>query len=174
MKAALPTTFRAILLISLVFCRALFPDRTVAQDSQSRPSAAFTLADLKAQIPQNEKGQFILEVPQMVNAAIDGEVFSLLSGQLVESTGQIAYQAGETGNAPQPVLARSQIQCCVTHAREYFVALRFPGDVKAPRDRAWVRLIGNLSSEVNNGRVRAVCVVTEIQEIEVPGNPLLK
>lgn len=49
----------------------------------------FTLADLKAQIPQHKDGTFLIEITDILNTATDPEVQNLIAGQPVESTGQV-------------------------------------------------------------------------------------
>jgi hypothetical protein len=174
MKAILSLLKRTTLLLIAASGAVALQASACAQKPESLAPIGFSLADLKAQTAQNSKGYFLLEVPQMASIALDGDVLNVLNKQLVESTGQITYQKGDSNEKPQPSLVRSQIQCCATHAREYSVGLKLPDEIKGIQERAWVRLVGSLSCEVKDGRGRAVLIVREIQEIEIPGSPLLK
>lgn len=137
----------------------------------SRP---FTLDDFKAQIPLSAQGSFLLEIPQILNTAADPEVQAVVAGCSVETCGQVMAETGFNPDGRRLRVARSQIQCCVTHAREYSVVLDFAQKAPAFQEMAWVKLLGTLSYEQQGGKPVAVILVKEIQEVAKPENPLLR
>jgi hypothetical protein len=67
--------------------RPAAPSPTTPQASASAakapPKRGFTLADLRAQVPLNEKGQFQMEVPAILNTSTDLDVQELLAGKTI-------------------------------------------------------------------------------------------
>lgn len=138
------------------------------------PKPGFTLADLKAQVPQNKEGSFLMEVPAILNTSTDREVQVLLAGQAVETTGQVMPETAENADGKSLRITRSQLQCCSAHARQCSVALRFPEEAPAFKEMAWVTLVGTISYKQEDGKSVPVVIVKEIKETAAPKNQLLQ
>jgi hypothetical protein len=138
------------------------------------PRRALTFADLKAQFPQNKDGQFLMEVPSIVNTSTDREAQSLLTGQSVETTGQLMPETIGNADGKSLRITRSQLQCCAEHARQCSVALQFSEKAPALKELAWVRLVGTISYKQEDGKTVPVVIVKEIKEIAAPKNQLLQ
>jgi len=132
------------------------------------PGRALTLADLKAQFPQNIDGHFLMEVPSIVNTSTDREAQKLLAGQHVVTTGQLMAETGDNASGKSLRIAQSQFQCCSSHARQFSVALQFAGAVPAMTEGAWVRLTGTLVYRDDGGKTAPVIVVKQLVEISKP------
>ncbi|NBV85790.1 MAG: hypothetical protein EBS01_05915 [Verrucomicrobia bacterium] len=137
----------------------------------SRP---FSLEDFKAQVPQDSTGSFLLEIPQILNTAADQEVRAVVAGCSVETSGQIMSEGNFAHDGKRLRVARSQIQCCAAHAREYSVVLAFSEKAPALQEKAWVRLRGTLFFERQGEGFIAAILVNEWQQTAQPQNPLLR
>jgi hypothetical protein len=133
----------------------------------------FTLADLKAQIPQTKDGTFQIEIPQILNTATDLEVQSLLAGQSVETTGQVMPETVNNADGRFLRIFRSQLLCCSAHARQCSVGIELPDHGATFKEMAWVKLVGTLSYKREDRKIVPIIVVKEIKETAAPVNPLL-
>ncbi len=137
-------------------------------------SLPFTLADFKAQVPQSPSGSFLLEIPQILNTAADQEVRTVVAGCPVETCGQIIPETNFNPDGKRLRVARSQVQCCAIHAREYSVVLEFSEKAPVLQEKDWVKLLGTLAYERQGESFVAVIRVTEIQKTDQPQSPLLR
>ena len=134
----------------------------------------FTLADLKAQVPQNKEGDFMMEIPQILNTGSDKEIQGVLSGQSVETTGQVMPETVDNAGGNRLRIVRSLIQCCAAHARQYSVIIEFAGKVPAMKEMSWVKVVGTITYKQEGGKTVPVVIVKEIKETTKPGDPLLR
>jgi len=137
-------------------------------------SLSFTLADFKAQVPQSPTGNFLMEIPQILNTAADQEVRAVVAGCPVETCGQIIPETKFNPEGKRLRVARSQVHCCATHAREYSVVLEFVEKAPALQEKDWVKLLGTLSYERQGEVFITVIRVNEIQKTAQPQSPLLR
>jgi hypothetical protein len=159
-----------ISLAAATMCLAQTP--AAAMSVPKKPG--FTMADLKAQVPQNKEGTFLMEVPAILNTSTDREVQGLLTGQAVETTGQIVAETTGNADAKSLRITRSQLQCCSAHARQCSIALQFTAKAPAFKEFAWVTLTGTVSYRQEDGKAVPVISVKEIREIPKPANALLQ
>jgi len=146
--------------------------------------ATITLADLKAQIPQNAAGAFVMELPQILHTAMDPEVLALMDGQVVETTGMmlggvVTEVAGNAGNGGGGVgmrlrIGRSQLQCCSDHAKQCELVVEFDRKIPVLPEKGWMRVSGRLAYERDGRRMVAVLRVSQWEEIAAPVVPVLK
>lgn len=129
--------------------------------------AVFTLADLKAQMPQREDGTFVMEVPTLHFSAADAAARRIMDGQRVETVAQLL--SGDTG----PRLSRRLTRCCTADAREFSVAAVLPPDFNAGTAGTWVKAAGRLRYRREIGGFAAVLEITSITEVPPPANPVL-
>lgn len=133
----------------------------------------FTLDDLKAQVPQNQEGRFLMEVPQLLNTTTDPEVQALLAGQGVETTGLLLPEPLNNPDGHRLRIYRAEMLCCSAHARECSVSLEFPQKPPEFKAKSWVKIVGTISFQNDNLKSVPVVLVKEIQEIPPPANPNL-
>ena len=147
--------------------------------SQAPPPAVpakpgFTLADLKAQIPQDKDGVFLMELTDILNTATDPAVRALLEGQPVATTAQVAIDPQAKADDGHLRLVRSQVQCCAAHLRKCAVVVECSGKVPGFKDQAWVRVVGTLGYRHEDGKSTPCIVAREIKEVPAPADPLIR
>jgi hypothetical protein len=138
------------------------------------PRIAFTLDDLKAQMPQSKEGNLRLEVPEIWNSAGDPEVQNVLTGKMVETMGQIALETARNAEGKRIRIARTMIVCCAAHPRVYSLAIEFAGRAPELKESAWVRVIGTVSYKEEEGKAVAILLVKGISEVAKPEVLMLK
>ncbi len=134
----------------------------------------FTLADLKAQLPQNKDGNFVMQVPEILNTSTDAEVQSLLAGQVIETVGQVMREPENNAGGNLLRITRSQILCCSSHSRQCSVALEFSGKAPELGEMAWVTLTGVLSYRREERRIVPVITVRECRATAAPAETVLR
>ena len=134
----------------------------------------FTLGDLKAQVPRNRDGAFLMEIPQILNTGSDKEIQAVLSGQSVETTGQVMPETVDNAGGNRLRIVRSLIQCCAAHARQYSVIIEFAGKVPTLKEMSWVKVVGIMSYKQEGGKTVPVVIVKEIKETTKPDDPFLR
>lgn len=164
-------TLRLMLLIAS-FGVPLFADPAPG-GTASPKKPGFTLEDLKAQIPQNREGRFLMEVPQLLNTTTDPEVQGLLAGQGIETTGQVMPEVLNNRDGKRLRIFRAEVLCCSAHARECSVELEFPQKAPELKVKSWVKVAGTLSFKNDGVKNVPVVLVKEIEEIAAPANPKL-
>lgn len=161
MKSSLP-----IIGIQLLLAVAAI---STAEQTGVPPKPGLTLADLKAQFPQNKEGNFILEVPQIFFTATDKEVQVLLTRKTVETVGQLKFMDDKRLH-----IFRFLTQCCAADARSYEIQVEYAGRKPEFKAMSWVKLVGTVSYKQENGKTIPVIIASEIQDTEAPKQPILK
>lgn len=146
--------------------------RTTAAAVTHRPPpdsrAVFTLADLKAQMPQRENGTFLMEVPTLHFSAADAAARQVIEGRQVETLAQ--FSSGQTG----PRLSRRLTRCCTADAREFSVTAVLTPALTATAAGTWVKATGRIRYRREIGGFVAVLEITSITEAAPPANPVLQ
>lgn len=146
----------------------------MAQQPTVPAKQGFTLADLKAQIPQDKDGAFLMELSEILNTATDPEVRKLLKGQPVVTTGQVITETEGNADGRRLRIIRTQLLCCAAHTRQCSVAVEFAGKAPAVKDKSWVRITGTMSYKQEAGTFVPEIIAKEIQETATPSSQLLK
>lgn len=133
---------------------------------------SFTLADLKAQVPQSKEGNFILEVPELYYTAGDKEVQGVLAGQMVETTAQVLPEKNDTTGKRLRIF-RLLVQCCAADARPYSVPVEFADKAPVLKDMTWVKVIGKMAYKQEGGQTVPTIEVSSITETTSPDNAML-
>jgi hypothetical protein len=179
------SSVRTATALGLVYLAATMPLRAFAQAPSALPPPAtpppsfrriptITAEDLKAQFPLNAQGAHEMEIPQIVNTCEDKEVRAILSGSQVETIGEIVPQHDSNAPGERLRVARSQMQCCAAHSRNYSIVAAFSDRKPDLKEGCWVRLIGFIHYEAEGEKVFPVLAVKSIVEVPVPISPLLK
>ena len=143
------------------------------QGQQTKSNGKFTLADLKAQVPQNKDGNFMLEVPELYYTAGDKEVQEVLTGQPVETTAQVIQEKVNNADGKRLRIIRLMIQCCAADARPYSVPVEFKEKAPTFKDMTWVKVTGKMSYRQENNQTVPVLEVTSITEAAEPDNKMV-
>lgn len=138
------------------------------------PQVSFTLADFIAQTPKSAAGNFVMEIPEMVNLGRSVEARSVLEGKPIETIGQVAAEAAKNADGRSLRIVRSLIPCCVAHAKQYSVMVKFSGTAPVFKELTWLKLVGTMTYGNENGTVEPMILVREASETTAPVNPLLK
>ncbi|MEI6535292.1 MAG: hypothetical protein WCN98_08140 [Verrucomicrobiaceae bacterium] len=146
------------------------PEPTASPDTASQPKsvAPFTLADLKAQVPQSKEGNFMLDVPEIFYTAGDKEVQAVLEGQKVETIAQVLPEKVNNPNGTRLRIFRLLIQCCAADARPLSIPVEFGKTPPNFKDMAWVKVVGKLSFKSENNQTVPVLEATSMVETVEP------
>lgn len=136
-------------------------------DSRQR----FSLADLKAQMPQREDGTFVIEVPTLHYSASDPAARQVMDGQPVETLAQIAIGSD---SAAELRLSRLLTHCCSADARPFYIATTFSRPPPAIANASWVTVRGRISYQRRLGGYGTVLNVESITETPAPVKPVLQ
>jgi uncharacterized repeat protein (TIGR03943 family) len=144
-----------------------------APGAQTKSYGNFTLADLKAQVPQSKEGNFLLEVPEIYYTAGDKEVQGVLAGQSVETTAQVLPEKLNNPDGKRVRIFRLLIQCCAADARPFSIPVEF--DKKAPefKESTWVKVIGTMTYKSEGGQTVPVLQATSMVESAEPDNKMI-
>ncbi len=148
---------------------------TPAATAPAEPKSfgSFTLADLKAQVPQSSEGNFILEVPELYYTAGDKEVQSVLAGQPVETTAQVMAEKVNNPDGKRLRIFRLLVQCCAADARPFSVPIEFTEKAPSLKDQSWIKVVGTMSYKQESGQTVPVVMVSKVTETTAPENAML-
>lgn len=136
-------------------------------DSRER----FSLADLKAQMPQREDGTFVIEVPTLHFSASDPAARQVMDGQPVETLAQIATSNGSVVDLS---LSRLLTHCCSADARPFYIGTSFSGPAPALGNASWVKVRGRIAYQRRSGGFRTVLNVESVTQAPAPLHPVLQ
>lgn len=142
-------------------------------DAAAKSFGSFTLADLKAQVPQSKEGNFILEVPEIYYTAGDKEVQSVLKGQPVETVAQVMPEKVNNDAGKRLRVFRLLVQCCAADARPYSVPVEFAEKAPAMKEMTWVKLTGTMDYRTEGGQIVPIIVAKDFKETTAPDNAML-
>ncbi|TDU73087.1 uncharacterized membrane protein YcgQ (UPF0703/DUF1980 family) [Prosthecobacter fusiformis] len=142
-----------------------------AKEAQSYGS--FTLEDLKQQVPQNSKGEFVLEVPEIYYTGGDLEVQRVITGQAIETTAQILPEKVNNADGHRLRIFRMLVQCCAADARPYSVPVDFGEKAPDLKEMTWVKISGTMSYEKEGDQTVPVIKVTGVEETTAPDNTMI-
>lgn len=134
---------------------------------EAKSHGSFTLEDLKKFVPQTKDGHFKMEVAELFYTNGDIEVQRVLSGQTVETTGQIAFETTKEST-------QSLIKVCdlgpgsLFSPRQYAVLLEFEAKPPSMKEREWVRLVGKPVYKTENGQPSLCLRVTAVEILSGP------
>ncbi|MEN3941835.1 hypothetical protein WJU23_11120 [Prosthecobacter sp. SYSU 5D2] len=142
-----------------------------AKEAQSYGS--FTLEDLKQQVPQNSKGEFVLEVPEIYYTGGDIEVQRVITGQAIETTAQVLPEKVNNENGHRLRIFRMLVQCCAADARPYSIPVDFGEKAPDFKEMTWVKISGIMSYEKEGDQTVPVIKVTNSEETTAPDNTMI-
>ncbi len=135
--------------------------------------ATFTLEDLKQMVPQNEAGDFQLDVPQIFYTAGDKELMAVMEGIPIETTAQLMEETLNNPNGHRLKAFRLFIECCAADARPLSIPVDFG---KAPPEyieMGWYRLYGNLHYVEEEGELLPILRMQRFEETSEPMDGLI-
>ncbi len=93
------------------------PPEPKKDEAAAEAWGAFTMEDLKKMVPQNDKGEFLLDVPQIFYTAGDKELMDVMEGIPVETTAQLMEETLNNPDKTRLKAFRLFIECCAADAR---------------------------------------------------------
>jgi hypothetical protein len=128
---------------------------------------SFTLADLKAQVPQDKDGNFQLELPELYMATGDRQVAMVLDGQKVETIGRVLPEKTDNADGHKVRLFALVISCCAADAQPITIPIQFADKAPSFKDMTWVKVHGVMRYKVaDNDRLMPVLEATQMVETE--------
>lgn len=138
------------------------------------PKTVFTLADFEAQTPRSEAGNFLIEIPGLVNFGLTEDARAVVAGKPVETIGQVVPESLNNSGRRRLRIVRSLMNCCTVHARQFSVVIEFVEKAPDFKEMSWVKVVGTICYRVEEGNTTPVVGVKEIKEIPQPVTPVLK
>lgn len=139
----------------------------------SKPAAdpyAFTEADLDNLVDKNDRGEYVITIPELFYTGGDEALQKVLDGKAVESIGQAMEEINNNADGKRMRIFRLYMECCAADARPLSVPVEFVGPVPAFKEMRWYKVHGTMSFEQNNGFTVPVLKATELIETEPEGD----
>lgn len=141
--------------------------------AEAKSYGSFTLADLKAQVPQSPEGNFMLEVPELYYTAGDKEVQSVLVGQPVETIAQVLPEKVNNESGTRLRIFRLLVQCCAADARPYSIPVEFGKTAPTFKDMSWVKVTGKMAYATEGDQTVPMIEVSSMTETAEPPNAMV-
>ncbi len=149
------------------------PPEPKKDEAAAEAWGAFTMEDLKKMVPQNDKGEFLLDVPQIFYTAGDKELMTVMEGIPVETTAQLMEETLNNPDKTRLKAFRLFIECCAADARPLSIPVDFG---KAPPDyteMGWYKLYGKLHYSKENEEIIPLIRIERIEATAEPTDGLL-
>ncbi|HEY1082976.1 MAG TPA: hypothetical protein VGE29_11965 [Prosthecobacter sp.] len=144
-----------------------------AKPKEAQSFGSFSLEDLKQQVPQNSKGEFMLDVPEIYYTGGDIEVQKVINGQPIETTAQVLPEKVNNASGHRLRIFRMLVQCCAADARPYSVPVDFGKKAPDFKEMTWVKISGMMSYEKDGDQTIPVIRATNIEETTAPDNSMI-
>ena len=133
----------------------------------------FTLEDLKKMVPQNEKGEFLLDVPQIFYTAGDKELMQVMEGIPVETTAQLMEETLHNPDNTRLKAFRLFIECCAADARPLSIPIDFGKAPPEYTEMGWYKIYGKLHYSHENEEIIPLLQIERIEATSEPTDGLL-
>jgi uncharacterized repeat protein (TIGR03943 family) len=141
------------------------PQAADEPEDASDAYSSFTLEDLKAQVDQNANGELMISVPELFYTGGDKVIQDVLSGQGIETTGQIM---AELDNDKRLRIFRIFMECCAADKRPLAIPIEFPDGLPSYKEMGWYKVTGKMSYREERGLTLPVLEVESFAETEEP------
>ena len=142
-------------------------------DKAAEAWGAFTMEDLKKMVPQNAKGEFLIDVPQIFYTAGDKELMDVMEGIPVETTAQLMEETLHNPNNTRLKAFRLFIECCAADARPLSVPVDFGKAPPEYTEMGWYKLYGKLHYAKENDEIIPMIRIERIEATSEPTDGLL-
>ena len=140
---------------------------------EAKSYGTFSLEDLKAQVPQNKEGHFLLEVPEIYYTGGDLEVQKVLTGQMIETTAQVLPEKVNNADGHRMRIFRMLVQCCAADARPFSVPIDFGKRAPSFKDMTWVKVTGKVSYKKEGEQTVPLIEVSKVEETTAPDSAMI-
>lgn len=148
-------------------------EKQAAKGAEAKSYGSFSLADLKAQVPQSPEGNFMLEVPELYYTAGDKEVQSVLNGQPVETIAQVLPEKVNNEAGTRLRIFRLLVQCCAADARPYSIPVEFGKKAPTFKDMSWIKVVGKMTYKQEGDQTVPVLEAISVTESAEPANSMV-
>lgn len=148
-------------------------EKQAAKGAEAKSYGSFSLADLKAQVPQSPEGNFMLEVPELYYTAGDKEVQSVLNGQPVETIAQVLPEKVNNEAGTRLRIFRLLVQCCAADARPYSIPVEFGKKAPTFKDMSWIKVVGKMTYKQEGDQTVPVLEAITVTESAEPANSMV-
>lgn len=142
-------------------------------DDSNDSWATFTLDDLKQMVPQNEAGDFQLDVPQIFYTAGDKELMDVMEGIPIETTAQLMEETLNNPNGHRLKAFRLFIECCAADARPLSIPIDFGEAPPKYIEMGWYQLHGKLHYVEEDGELLPILRMERLEETSEPMDELI-
>ncbi len=150
------------------------PDPSKAAAGGEAPAwGTFTMEDLKKMVPQNDKGEFLLDIPQIFYTAGDRELMQVMEGIPVEATAQLMEETLHNPNKTRLKAFRLFIECCAADARPLSIPIDFGKAPPEYTEMGWYKIYGKLHYANENEEIIPLLQVERIEQTSEPTDGLL-
>lgn len=143
------------------------------KDDPAEAWGAFTMEDLKKMVPQNDKGEFLLDVPQIFYTAGDKELMDVMEGIPVETTAQLMEETLNNPDKTRLKAFRLFIECCAADARPLSIPVDFGKAPPEYTEMGWYKLYGKLHYSTENDEIIPLIRIERIEATTEPSDGLL-
>jgi hypothetical protein len=143
------------------------------KDNAAEAWGAFTMEDLKKMVPQNDKGEFLLDVPQIFYTAGDKELMDVMEGIPVETTAQLMEETLNNPDKTRLKAFRLFIECCAADARPLSIPVDFGKAPPEYTEMGWYKLYGKLHYSTENDEIIPLIRIERIEATAEPSDGLL-
>ena len=144
-----------------------------SNDETNDSWATFTIEDLKQMVPQNEAGDFQLDVPQIFYTAGDIELMDVMEGIPIETTAQLMEETLNNPNGHRLKAFRLFIECCAADARPLSIPIDFGQGPPEYVEMGWYKLYGKLHYVEEDGELLPILQMERFEETSEPLEGLL-
>lgn len=152
------------------------PDDEPAPTEGEAPAddwGTFTLEDLKNMVPQNDAGEFLLDVPQIFYTAGDRELMQVMEGIPVETTAQLMEETLNNAEGNRLKAFRLFIECCAADARPLSIPVEFADSLPDYTEMGWYKLFGKLHYVEEDDGILPIIKIEKIEKTAEPMDGLL-
>ncbi len=137
-------------------------------DNSGESWNSFSYDDLKKLVPQNEQGEFLLDIPQIFYTAGDQELMKVMEGIPVESTAQLMEEAQHNADSTRLKAFRLFVECCAADARPLSVPIDFGKAPPEYTEMGWYKLFGKLHFSHEGDEIIPIIRVNRIEATTEP------
>ena len=150
------------------------PDTPPEPDKKAGEAwGSFTIEDLKKMVPQNDKGEFLLDVPQIFYTAGDRELMQVMEGIPVETSAQLMEETLNNPDKTRLKAFRLFIECCAADARPLSIPIDFGKAPPAYTEMGWYKIYGKLHYATENEEIVPLLQIERIEATTEPTDGLL-
>ena len=148
------------------------PTNNPASVASATPAAPAAVTELKDYFAYTPEGYVKAEVLDLLYAGQDPALRKSFTGKTVELIAQLMPDPATNNGAPRFKAVRMFMTCCAADARPVATLVETDKATDLP-EMTWVRIIGEATFPVENGRVTAILKAKSVTKTEPPEESML-